>query len=211
MALLWPAALWAFPSVSVIDDFNRANNADLGSNWTNPVDNNDCALQIVSNTARVTSTSTDCSEYWNVGNLGPDVEAYATITTKAGGLFYLYCRLQSEGTSGVDGYLAYASDAADLIRLYRLDNNVLTQLATAAQLWADGDALGISCVGTTIQVWRKATGGGSWTLIHSQTDSTYQAAGKVGLFMRTGAGGAVDDFAAGTLSSASAPTRRRGF
>lgn len=52
-----------------LDDFNRANNADLGASWTPPT--GAVAFSITSNEAAVTNGATECAEYNTTITPGP--------------------------------------------------------------------------------------------------------------------------------------------
>ena len=134
--------------------------------------------------------------WWNVGNLGPNVEVYATMSTF--GPTRLYFRLQQEGTAGFDGYaiLAYTDNN---FYVYRVDNGSQTQLGAAiSQTFASGDSIGASMVGSLITVYYKAAAG-SWTSMGTRTDGTYTGAGKIGVAIFDNISGAIDNFGGGTI------------
>lgn len=195
----------AFPDNStVLDNFNRAN-GDLGANWTTGVDGSANALTINTNAARATSTGTFCSGYWNAATFGADVSFYIVGNNNwgsGGSKGWVYGRLQSTGTSGVDGYAAEVTSLGTWeIRLYRIDNNVYTQLGstgTGSGNFTSGDAVGLECLGSAIKAYSRE--GGTWTQEASATDSTYTAAGHTGLGLNvSGSTHAITDIVGGTV------------
>lgn len=202
----------AFPTTSVLDNFNRATENPLsgGGNWTNPLLFGNSALQIESGVAnQVGGTSSGAnSAYRSNTTYGPDSEAYITLTVKSGSsLVAVYARITNPNSSGAsDGYSVSLaiSGGTDTLRVERVDNDIKTIIASASQEVSAGDAFGLECNGTTIAAYYKASGG-SWnaTPTASTTDATYGSAGYVGLTIN-GAGHSGDDFGGGTLVAASA-------
>lgn len=169
----------AFPNTPILDNFNRADAATLGSNWTTTFGQ----FKITSNICALTSLSTFTNASWNVSQYGSDLEAYVTLknaTAVSDGRIYLR-------TSGLDGdsstgyNLAFDSFASTL-QVRRQDaGGAETQLgATISQALVDNDSIGISMVGSTISVYYKASAG-SWTLLTTRSDSTYLGSGYLGL------------------------------
>lgn len=66
------------------DDFNRADNADLGVNWD--VQTGETAFKIVSNRALPTAISSDASERYVGVAFANDQSSQATLAAGAGGL-----------------------------------------------------------------------------------------------------------------------------
>lgn len=177
-----------FPFTPILDDFNRANNADLGANWT-PIFN---TIAVNSNQAVGGSASTNF-EYWNVTQF-EDSEVYATIVTvpvsTAG--FSLAVRLKDVGSvATVDGYAAAFVKAAgaDTIDIRRITNGSPTVLTSISQEFANGDTIGFRAVGNVLTVYLNGTA------VLSTTDSTYTV-GYLGLTMDTTTA-RVDNFGGG--------------
>lgn len=176
--------------------------------WAKLVSSDSAQFNLASNKAGSSAAQTAAS-YW-ADDLGPDVEAYLTIDTNvaiAGDNFRVHARLQQAGGAGTqDGYQVRAQQvsgaANDTIIIDRVTNNANTALATYTQEFAAGDKIGIRCVGNVIQAWYKASAG-SWTKLGEVTDSTYSAAGKVGMAVR-GTTGKIDNFYAGTVTDGGA-------
>lgn len=194
----------AFPSASVLDDFNRANEGPPPSaNWTTDFDGSGAAgLKVVSNQCAPNGTGA-CSGYWNAATFGPDCECYVTVATVGAStnVLHLYARLASVGTAGVDGYSVQLAKAAgtDTLKLYRLDNGVHTQLgATVSQEFASGDSLGMDVTGTTVQLWYKS-GAGAWTSLATRTDATYSAGGNLAVLTTGSTTWRLDNFGGGTV------------
>jgi hypothetical protein len=191
----------AFPTTStVLDNFNRTNGA-VGSAWSlaHNFAGGTILMQILSNQCKASNDYNIM--YWNATTYGPDAEAYVlmpVITTITLDGPYLCARLTNPGAS-LDGYLVGAESTSWFVG--RMDNGVLTRLGSnIAVTPANGDSLGIDCVGSTIAIYRKNSG--NWSQLATRSDSTYSAAGYLGLY-----GGAddqnyrLDDFGGGTVVS----------
>src|SRR5690606_30238502 len=122
----------AFPTTSVIDDFNRADSGTLGSNWSRgdggtdigSIGDEECALG-----------ETFGEMYWNAQQFGPDCEAFVNVTdpspTNVDG-HGVAARLTGVGTANWSGYVVYvflSSNAFfDTWEIYRVDNGVYTRI-----------------------------------------------------------------------------------
>lgn len=180
-------AFQAFPSTSILDNFNRANENPLsgGGNWTGPVETGagKNQLRLVSN-AVTGDTSGTSQSYWVATTFNADQEVYAALDTKfTTGSVYFWLNLQSPGTSGVDGYFAgIFNDGSDKTGLYRVtDQSFVATVYEVTTTIADGDMWGVRNSGGTFTTYRKPSGG-SWAAVSgaSGTDTTY-GAGYIGL------------------------------
>ena len=211
----------SFPSTGVIDDFNRADSATLGASYTaRPL--NDIAsasLDIVSNAA--TSGATFESNWRNTGTYGPDTEVTSTVKASftntsdgEGGWLVtsgmLLLRLASPGTASVDGYsLTYEGgpDMGYVATFFRIDNGVITGLGATAFATGGilaGDVFGLEAAGPTLKAYRKPSAGAWGQLNTSRTDSTYTAAGYIGLWGQSWdpTASQFDDLGGGTITAA---------
>jgi fibronectin type 3 domain-containing protein len=184
-----------------IDDFNRPNETlSDGGRWSNSVlSTNELGLRVTSSQLACSKTTT-CTAWRNDASYGPDSESWARIATLPGNgnAVRLYVRLQSPGTSGVDGYMLLFSQASgtDQVSLYRLTDGVLTVLQTISQEIAAGDTLLLRARGSILESWRRS--GSTWTRLGAVSDSTYAGAGYAGVGLR-GKKGRLDDFGARSL------------
>jgi hypothetical protein len=183
----------AFPTTAVLDTFTATESPD--PSWTDNVDGSSYGgLQSTGGIG--TPISGDAYDYYNGSTPGPDTEVYATLTAIADST-EVYYRLVSIGTSSVDGYHIRRLDASNL-QLRRTDNNIGTLLgASFAQANANGDSVGAEVVGTMHTLYYKS-GAGAWTPLGTRTDTTYTAAGRLGLYLPT-SGTQVDDFGGGDI------------
>lgn len=196
----------AFPTPSVLDNFNRSNEDPLsdGGKWSGPIFTGDDDMKLVSSVALQSGTASFGDGYRNDQNYGPIVDCYATVGTKPGtdGGLVLYYRITGEGGGSADGYGVdmYVQSGTDVLGLIRFDNDVSTVVGTIATVeFAAGDSFGVRCGGSFHLGYRKPSGG-SWTYLGQLTDSTYSAAGKVGIGTEGTLTGTIDDFGAGTTS-----------
>jgi hypothetical protein len=194
----------AFPTTSVLDDFNRANEGPPPSaSWTNSAGTAGLAgLQVVSSTLQNSGSFEQREDYWNVTTFGPDSEVYVTVTTVGITSFRLYLRLQTPGTAGTDGYLAYFASTA--VFIYRIDNTSLTQQGASVSLTlAGGESYGFEIIGSDMNVYKKS--GGSWgTTLATRTEATYSAAGNIAIGTDA-QNWVLDDFGGGTVVTAAPP------
>lgn len=190
-----------FPTTGLLDNFNRADSGTLGANWTNKVGAGDAAgLKIVSNHAEVVTAGSTNGAYWSVGTVGPDSEAYVTLASvpTGGGHAEVFARLVNAGGT----FSGYGIDmsGSGLMALYRWDAGANTQLGSGygpVTLTA-GDAIGIECAGLWISSYYYTSG--TWSQGDSSGDTTYPAAGHIGLRIQTNAATTFDDFSGGTMA-----------
>lgn len=207
VALLWPLSAEGFPDNGVLDTFTGTDGANPpNANWTNAdIRSGGAGCTRDDNAVGPGATSGFWGCYWNASTFGPDAEAYATIVNIGSTGFGAVCaRLTTPGSGTTDGYCVEWADATSQIFIYRVDNEVGTQLgATISQTITTTDKIGISAIGDQICAWFSDSGG-AWTQLACRTDGTYTAAGRIGLYLNGTLGvGAMDDFGGGTTASAS--------
>ena len=193
----------SFPCESILDNFNRANEGPPPSaNWTTGIDGGTGSFTVTSNVARLTSGAFS-SAWWNVGNIGPDLEVFAVIASVGGSRLYFH--VQGEGTATFDGYYVQAYAPSSEMGVFRVDNGVPTQLeASISQAIATGDSIGVDRTGNVITVYFCASGAGcgasgaGWTNKGTRSDSTYTSAGKIGMAAFDNSEVKFDDFGGGT-------------
>lgn len=210
-----------FPSTAVLDSFTRADEGPPPSaSWADKILSADSNGLKVSGNQLVPggAPTVPASSYWSAETFGPDVEVFCTIATPpttAGANPSLWARLATPGVAGTtDGYRLSASAAAgaanDTLLLQRYDNDTPTSLGATINIgadWAAGDGFGMTIIGSTITVYYKPAAG-DWTALTTRDDSTYAAAGFIGVRIATDTTIAVDDFGGGTISF---PTARLDF
>ena len=162
------------------------------------------------NAATATVNAASNVDYWGASNFGPDSEAFFTLAVAADSDLEMgvFLRLVQEGSGATaDGYLCAVQElATDATGHYRLDNGATTLLgATIAQEFANGDALGEEIIGSTLQAYRRPSGGSWATLGTTRSDSAHAAAGKLGLLI-TSTTARLDAFGGGTVVAAGAVT-----
>lgn len=211
----------AFPTTSVLDDFNRANGA-LGANYSEEPFNDtiEASFAIATNVVSLTADAYG-SVWYNAASYGPNAEVYIDIpVAAAAGAYNLYLRIAqpSAAASTGDGYKVEQINGAGLT-FYRVDNGVSTALG-ATDVTADlasGDKFGAAIIGQTLYAYRYTSG--AWAGYGtSRTDTTYTAAGFIGFGLYDlGGTSRYDNFGGGTavsdnpdrLAAESLFTRRR--
>lgn len=208
----------AFPSTSILDDFNRSNEGPPPSSAWSQTFYAPSGMSVVSNTVRAGTANSATAAYRNGGTFGADTEAYITVVTRATTgdycSFYLDARLRDPSNSGVDGYevemvMRESSTNVNIVRIWKIVNATsYTQLGSdISTTISNGDAFGIEVTGTgtvTIKAYRKPSGG-SWGEIGSRTDSSspINDAGYIGMgiYDSSSVQTALDDFGGGTVTA----------
>lgn len=191
----------SFPTTSVLDNFNRANEGPPPSaSWGGVIQTGN-GMRVASNKV-VINTAGIASAYWGT-TYGPDTEVFVTIQATVTDRFCVFVRLASVGGASPTGYFVWANSTNNTLGIFRMDGGVgtRTQLGTdISQTVSQGDSLGMSIVGSTIKIYYKV-GVGAWTLKDTQNDATYSAAGKIGIMAIDGSdnNGDMDDFGGGTI------------
>jgi hypothetical protein len=187
----------AFPTTSVLDDFNRANGL-LGANWT--------TLGGGANPPRITSNQAGnngasgayVGAYWNGTTYGADTECYMTVPV-FNDYVGVYARVGTP-TGNKTGYQASWSGSNLTLQRHNGDGSTTQLGSTVSVSQANNEKLGIECRGTTIKVYTDT--GGGWVERISQTDSNYTSAGYVAWDLYdVGTLTRVDDFAGGTAAA----------
>lgn len=190
----------AFPSTSVLDDFNRANNtSSLGANWSSPIESGFSSFGILSNQAYPAGGFRD--NYWNTSYVA-DQEVFVTVAAlnDITGFARIFARLNTPGGSAYNGYaLELARSAPPTSKLHKFVAGAQTDISggTTATI-AAGDSLGIACSGSNISHWHKPAAG-SWTLIQTVVDSSITGGGFLGLHTRDDTLVRWEDFGGGTI------------
>lgn len=171
-----------FPSAPIIDTGIRANESPWsnGGKISGPTYAGDDVWQIVSNQI-VGTTGVFPDGYYNAATF-VDSEAYATITTgSATATPTLMLRLQGAGGTPTAGYYSIFEVGDTFVGIFDAvtfaqygPNGVLPQALAA------GDSIGMRMVGSVITMWWKPAGG-VWQLVMTVSDSTYTAAGNIGI------------------------------
>jgi hypothetical protein len=180
----------AFPSTGVIDNFNRADAANLGANWTDDT----AGLKITSNKAAATATSTEYLAHYNVTTYGGSLECFVTLS-----LANTTAEIELWALDGsLNGYRITFLPASSVIRVRRKDAGVSTQLgADISQAIGLTDQIGFSRVAGVITVYINGVSVGT------RNDSTYATAASLYLDFYAGdtLSNAVDNFGGGTSAT----------
>lgn len=170
------------PTVVATDNFNRADDITLGSNWTLMNSAQPNILRVVSNQCKSPSSGTGAA-YWNANALNNNQYTKLTIVTvdhTFNTSFGVICR--ATGTAATDNFSGYAfyTDGTTWV-LARYDTGTKTNLATGSATFVANDIIEIRANGTTITGYQN----GSPVASASATDSNY-ASGSGGLIVVNG-------------------------
>lgn len=184
-----------FPTLGVLDNFNRADSGSLGANWTDGLN----GYSIVSNTAAPENAAWNISS-WNAVS-SADFGCYVTMSTLAtgdkGGVYGRW-----NGTNGTGyGVTAHVISGDNEFNIYRTDAFTDTNLGQINAFFKSGDKIGMSMVGSILSVYY-CPSGGSWELAGTYTDATYGSAGLIEM-VAYGTTIRLDDFGGGAISTTS--------
>ena len=173
-----------FPTnATVLDNANRANEGPPPTGWTDSV--GAAALKVISNQFGLTTTA-EGAAYFNTSQPA-DLEAYVELPTLGGATTQVRLYARQDPTTGGAGGSAYrvSHRVGGNTALVRSDANVITTLFQSADyVLANGDAIGIRCVGSVIEGWVRISG--VWKMFGSVIDTTYSGASpfnKVALYI----------------------------
>lgn len=176
-------ATFPFPTTSILDSFNRANESPLsnGGTWTQY---GSTYMKIVSDKAVGNSASgTYNGDYWNVYTF-KNPEAYVTIASTlvtSGDSFALFCDFNTSSSSGYEvQYIKGFYGGVDGLFIQKLVNGSSTTLAAIQQNVNAGDSIGISHINGQVNMWYEPSGTSNYLLLAHVTDSTYST-GNIGM------------------------------
>lgn len=191
-------------AVLATDDFNRADSADFGTNWT--VTTGDAAWRITSNTARVSNVDSDCSEYYNAGTWPNDQYSKFKLTTAPDNTIANDigigpgCRFSTSART----YYRSVGGTVQGCHVAKFVAGAITTIASSATDFANGDIIQLEAVGTTIRLLQNSV------QITSNTDSAI-ATGRPGVCFSSSTSSVpvVDDWEGGDFASTFTPIMQR--
>lgn len=205
-------------SQTLLDDFNRANAADIGASWNVLTTSSGAQAKpaLSSNTA-LGSTSATTGATFGTALGSSDNGAFLKVTTKpttapvatAFNWLRLFVRASGSGST-LQAYMVSISIGTDGLNTWyisRFRNGSTTALVVGGsspnlgkQLVSNGDSVGVRVVGSTIQAFYKS-GTGAWTQVGTDvTDTGITTGTSVGFLLSdvSSQATAVDDFGGGT-------------
>lgn len=177
-----PSAKLNISDLAFSDNFNRANNTSLGSNWTKVTDAG-TDFQIVSNQLKETSSDNSTNALGAYTTQGITSANYAVqsdivFPSSSDDWLSVMGRASLNGGSDTNGYYLFASMGNQRVALYKRVGTTWTQLgSSAAETMTAGTTYTIKLVMNGTNLY------GYWngTLTISTTDSTYASAGFAGV------------------------------
>jgi hypothetical protein len=171
--------------MAVSDNFNRADNASVGANWSGL---NSATAKVAGNRARGNATSYDYQWIvWtaNTWNATQTSECEVGNSVNPSNAF-------DEGpivraAAGPDGYYAMLHSSS-LRRIYRRDDGAFTVLQNMDGTVASGDTIKLEITGSTLKYFRNGAQVGS-----DQVDSTYSS-GSAGFCVSSATGTGYEDY-----------------
>ena len=169
------------------DDFNRADNASLGANWTAVIGTN--PYDVFSNTARCNGASAENASIYTPFTPSNDQWAEATVAAQSNDAY-----IGPIVRGSTNNYYIFYGDPNNRA-IYRLVSGTATNLASSASGFAINDVLRLEVEGTTLRAY---INGSLWT---SLTDSSL-ASGNAGIGTWSNNNqGHLDNFTAANLST----------
>ena len=201
------AEAWAFqvgPNTPVLCNCNATQSPyTCGGAFTQEIDSDENSfVEAINGTTCRKGVNTGGSAWINTSTFGPSMEGYLTIVANGAAVVIIALRISGAGTASPD-YMAcrlgvFAGGANDTVEVYRVDNGTLTPVSPAVtQEWANTDRLLCRMHGPTVQVVR-CPGGSNCVVLLTHADSTYLAAGHLGVWTNA-QGFTYDDFGGGTI------------
>ena len=194
-------------SVTIKDDFNRANADPVGAPWATANSGGWAQMAISSNQLIGTQTPpTSSGSYWTTRSWDYDqAEVWATaVGTVGNNEDWRLGLMRDDGVGVRDGYtLHYGLSAGnDFWQFRRYDDGSFTGIAlddNPSVTLGSGSLALVRRNGANVEGWVSTDGGANWTNVLTATnDTTYTT----GLYAMLGAGGNVmgwDDFGGGPL------------
>ena len=189
----------AFPTTSVLDSFNRADENPLSNSgkWSSLSGLGLSDLKLLSNQCTIVTTSAESGMYWNVSTF-TDSEVFVTVNTNLSTTddhIYIGVRFNEATFSGYALRYRRITSGTDEILIVRLDGGELTTLASYSQNISNNDVLGLSVIGNSLTAYYNGTALGV-----AVTDSNYTSAGRLLLdISATLTGPGVVNFGGGTV------------
>lgn len=189
----------AFPTTSVIEQFTgTSGTSPPNANWTNVYN----GIQIQSNQGAGSQSGDSNLTSWDTSTFGPDMEGYFTIGTidPSGGLGF-GLRTTTLSISTVDGYLCHVdtSTSPDTFSIDEVLNGGTTNISSTTTNVVAGEKIGAEIIGNgTNNIKMYHYTGGAWSQKLTGTDTTYQSAGYLMLYIY-GTTARVDDLGGGTV------------
>lgn len=195
----------SFPTTSILDDFNRANDTDIAGSlsWIASLFGQS-GIDIFNNQAQCTNIVNDYrNNVWNQ-SFG-DAEVYVTLIDVNHGVNEVSIGVRFSGSGSTpNGYFLYwqYNNGTQTVGFYRFDSGSPTQIGSNISVsLSNGDKLGFSVIASTLTAYTYT--GGAWSSIGTRTDSTYGAAGNLWFYgRRAETEWLCDDFGGGEVVSA---------
>jgi hypothetical protein len=195
-------------SVVASDDFNRADNADVGAVWTPGI----ASMRITSNAA-VFATGNDAdSGETHTTTLAVNHWAEAVIKNPvAGGVGQGY-GVMIRATSGASAsfYRAVGNSSGWDVSLFQSGSFVGSLGSGSGTTFANGDTIYLEAQGSSLVLKKGTTNGAGGTTITTISDSTLSTQTLAGIgYSSSGGGGGVDAFVMGDFSGGAGGAAKR--
>ena len=187
----------SFPSTAVLDNFDRANNTNIGTSWTG----SKSGYRIVDSKLDVGSTS---DIYWKLFNYGANQEAHVTLSTIDANGVELGLILKAQSRTGLGAGLieVFYSPKDKTIQVWTYTSGIgwRQQGARLATTLASGDRLGARALASgNVEVYVNGTLKSVWSV----AGWAYAGSGGyTGVFALDAPAAVLDDFGGGTVGVA---------
>lgn len=135
------------------DDFNRANAATLGANWTNQTAN---TPSVSSNQCVATASNHHCA-YWSANAFNNNQYAKAVVKAVSSGVSYCGVTVRSTGNGGTTNNYHFLTDGAGgsgHTAIGKFENNVQSFILNISTTFAVNDVIELRVSGTTVSAYK---------------------------------------------------------
>ena len=183
-----------FPITPLLDNFNRANSAQIGAAWAG----SKSGYRIAGGRLDVGPTS---DIYWKPARFGENQEVYVTLTTIDTAALEIGLILKAQSNTGLGAGLVEVlyspRDRTVQVWTYTTRLGWQQQGPSLSSTFVDGDRLGARVYSSgRVEVYRNTTLLGQWSIAAWRYAS---AAGYIGIFTLQAANAVLDDFGGGAV------------
>lgn len=157
LIFLIATVVYAFPSTSLIDDFNRADGS-IGSNYTC-----NTTFNISSNVLSNPSGSGNYCIY-NVTSFGVDQEVYYTVVNRTSTSSHGFLLKKQELTGAINALLVIYRPSSSLYEAFVVEGGTEFSRGTVSGTLGIGDVFGAEVIGNTLIAYKNGSAVASWNV-----------------------------------------------
>lgn len=178
------ATVSIFPITGILDNFNRANEDPINTNWDGPIFSGHAELAVINNQLAGSASGDNCDSYWNT-LFSQNQEIFVTNTvvdTDSAHNWTLQTRINNPGTASLTGYLLYLEPSDSRLSIYRTDNGTNIKISDYyTHTFSNGHKYKFRSDGDQHVVFIDT--GSGWVEVLRDTDATYVEGGYIGAYV----------------------------